>query len=253
MLSLRLSALLALAALIAGCTTAKTSNTPRTATEQLLISNAVDQALDKVDFRPFAGRTVFLDEKYVDCIDKNYVIASIRHRLLANGAAVVASADAAEIVMEPRAGAVGTTTSESFLGVPEIALPGMLTLPEVRVLTRTQQEGTAKIGLVAYDTTSKQVLGPGGISLANADDSNWYVAGVGPWQTGSLKREMERGTSGRASWTTQRMPAFVSFDVPMETQEAPRQIQFTSGSKPTPAPAEEEPAAEEPKSPAWAN
>jgi len=44
-----ISSALLLAAL-AGCTTAQTSNTARTATEQLLLSTAVDQSLDKIDF-----------------------------------------------------------------------------------------------------------------------------------------------------------------------------------------------------------
>ena len=175
----RLTAALVAAALAAGCTTTQTSNTPRTATEQLLISNAVDQALDKVDFQPSRGRTVYLEEKYVDCVDKNYVIASLRHRLLAAGASLVPAADGAEVVVEARSGAVGTASAESFLGTPEIVLPGMLTIPEVRLMTRTRQEGAAKIGLVAYETATKRVLGPGGQSLATADNNLWYAAGIG--------------------------------------------------------------------------
>ena len=94
-----------------GCTTATTTNTARTSTEQLLISNAVDRALDKVDFTPFSGRAVYLEEKYIDCVDKNYVIASLRHRLLASGATLVA-ADAAELIVEARSGGVGTATRQ---------------------------------------------------------------------------------------------------------------------------------------------
>ena len=45
---------------------------------------------------------------------------------------LVEKVDNAEIVLEPRAGTVGTTNSDSYLGIPEITLPGMLTLPEVR-------------------------------------------------------------------------------------------------------------------------
>lgn len=228
-----------------GCTTAHTTNTARTSTEQLLISNAVDHALDKVDFRPFAGQAVYLEEKYVDCVDKNYVIASIRHRLLTSGASLVTSADSASIVVEPRSGGVGTVSSESFVGVPEIALPGMVTLPEVRFMTRTRQEGTAKIGLVAYDPKSGHVLGPGGQSLARSDDNNWYVVGVGPYRSGTLKSDLKRGTSGRAGWTQEPLPAFVTFDAP--TGAEPNRIQFTGASEPAAAPPASTPA----ESPNW--
>lgn len=37
------------------CTSANSSNTARTATEQMLISNAVDHSLSKVDFQVFRG------------------------------------------------------------------------------------------------------------------------------------------------------------------------------------------------------
>ncbi|MES2790588.1 MAG: DUF6655 family protein, partial [Planctomycetota bacterium] len=52
-----------------GCTSTKTSNTARTGTEQLLISNAVDQSLAKVDFSQMAGKKILVEEKYLDSVD----------------------------------------------------------------------------------------------------------------------------------------------------------------------------------------
>ncbi|MBX3443332.1 MAG: hypothetical protein KF774_13080 [Planctomyces sp.] len=203
-------AVLAMAGL-AGCTSAQTSNTARTATEQLLLSNAVDQTLDKVDFRPFSGQAVYLEEKYMDCVDKQYVIASIRHRILRAGGQLVDKVDDAAIVLEPRSGGVGTTSSSSFLGFPEVVLPGMLTLPEIRMFTRTRQSGFAKIGMAAYDAKSHETLGAGGVSVAQSDDSNYYVVGIGPFQSGSLKKEIERTTTGPAGVTKDRLPPQVVF------------------------------------------
>ena len=80
----------ACATLGGGCTSTKQSNTARTATEQLLISNAVDQSLNKVDFSPLAASAVFVEEKYIDCVDKGYIIGSIRHKLLQAGATLAA-------------------------------------------------------------------------------------------------------------------------------------------------------------------
>jgi hypothetical protein len=232
----RLFTVLLAGALAGGCTSVQTSNTARTSTEQLLISNAVDRALDKVDFQAFSGRDVYLEEKYIDCVDKNYVIASLRHRLLANGATLVAAADAAQIVVEARSGGVGTSSSESFVGTPEIALPGMLTIPEVRLITRTRQEGAAKIGLVAYDATTKQVLGPGGQSLAQSDNNLWYAAGVGPWRSGSLKEDVLRSTTGRAAWSREVLPHYVAFNPPPAAAGEPGRIQITGAEEPEPAP-----------------
>lgn len=208
-----------------GCTSTKSSHTSRTGTEQLLISNAVDQSLDKVNFTPFAGRRVMVDEKYIDCVDKAYVLGSIRHRLLRQGSLIVTKPEDADVVMELRSGGVGTDASDAYLGMPEIVLPGMLTLPEVRLLTRSRQIGTAKIGLVAYDPRTQEVLGEGGVSLARSDDNNWFVFGVGPYQNGTLRTEVSRGT---AMYPGQQI------------EEVPHQVAFRSPSPPAPPDSESE-------------
>ncbi|QDU40312.1 hypothetical protein Mal4_46680 [Maioricimonas rarisocia] len=233
MSSLRLCLTVLCLGVACGCTSTKTSNTARTAVEQLLISNAVDQALDRIDFRPFAGQPVFIQEKYVDCVDKAYVVASLRHRVMNAGGKIVDAVDDATVVLELRSGSVGTNTSESFIGVPEVALPGMMTLPEVQLLTRTYQTGTAKLGLVAYDARTKTVLGAGGVSLAQSDDSNWFVAGVGPFQTGSVRSEVKKKNGkGTSQFTPSRLPDSVAFQTPAPAEDAAGEVQFTSGEQP---------------------
>lgn len=209
----RAAGLLALA-LSMGCTTAQTSNTARTSTELMLLSNAVDQSLDKMDFNSFRGYAVHLSDKYVDCVDKNYVVAATRHRILNAGARLVDKPEDADVVLELRAGAVGTASASSYLGVPEIVLPGMVTLPEVRLVERKAQQGIAKLGLVAYDPKTNQIIGAGGTSLARSDDSNWYVVGIGPWQNGSVRDEIDRSTSGYAAQVRNRVPNQVVFQSP---------------------------------------
>ncbi len=79
----------------------------------------------------------------------------------------------------------------------------------MRVLTRQVQTGTAKLGIVAVDAKTKQVLGEGGMALAKSDDNSWFVAGVGPFKTGSIHGEVERMTSGPAAMMRDQLPATV--------------------------------------------
>lgn len=212
--SLYCGLLLAALLLSSGCTASKTSNTARTSTEQLLVANAVDQALDKIDFTPFRDHTVFLNDKYVECVDKPYVIASVRHRLLKAGGRLVDSADKSEVIVELRSGAVGTFSADSFVGLPEVVLPGVVTLPEIRLAERKSQIGTAKLGLVAYDAKTGQALGTGGMTLAQSVDNNWYVAGTGPFRSGALRDEIGKGTTGAAALKYADLPHVVSFSPP---------------------------------------
>lgn len=223
-------------AALPGCTSTSNSNTARTATEQMLVSNAVDQSLSKVDFEAFGGRKVFVEEKYLDCVDKNYVLSSVRHRVLMQGAQIVPKVEEADVVIEVRSGAVGTNSSNSFVGIPEITIPGMFATPEIKLVNRVNQTGMAKIGLVAYDAKTHQVLGDGGVSLARSDENNWFVFGVGPWQSGTVKKEIQRGRPRYSNQPWIEMPPQVAFSVPLQSPpSAPgtedKKLRLTSGDK----------------------
>lgn len=229
----RLAVPVACCLIISGCTSADRSNTARTGVEQLLISNAIDSSLDKVNYTPFGGHTVYVEEKYVESVDKPYLVGSLRHRLLAAGARLTDKPEDAAITVELRSGGIGTDSSESFLGTPEVVLPGMLTIPEVRLATKTTQSGTAKIGLVAYDNKTRQVLGQGGTALSQSDDNNWFVAGVGPFQEGTLKSEIKSSTTGPAAFRRSSIPKQVAFASPGDPSPLkPAEIQFTGGEEP---------------------
>lgn len=220
---------------VIGCSSTSTSNTARTAKEQLLLSNAVDQSLDKVDFSPLKGQKVFLEEKYLECVDKNYVVGSIRHRIMRAGAHLAGTADDADVVMEVRSGGVGTDTTDAFLGTPEFVLPGMLTLPEVRFIERKAQFGYSKLAIATYDAKTKQALGDGGMSMARSDDNNWNVFGFGPFQDGTLKSEIKRGQQVQDPQGTfqRQMPMSVALKQRPGSQDSPENdaTRFASESK----------------------
>lgn len=224
-----LVALVAAASL--GCTSSKMTHTARTGVEQMLVSNAVDQALDKTDFGPFSGQNVYIEEKYMECVDKQYILGSIRHRTLKAGANLVAKPEEADIVVEPRSGSVGTDSKDTFVGMPSLQIPGPLpiSIPEIRLFSRTTQFGTAKIGMVAYDAKSKHALGEGGVSIARADDSNWAAFGLGPYQNGSLSRELSRGTNTRGPAAPKPLPYSVAFSPRNDANATPARLRLTGG------------------------
>ena len=162
--------------------------------EQMLISNAVDQAINRTDFAGLQGRKVFLEEKYLDCVDKPYLLGSLRHRIMQSGGFLVDAAADAEIVLEARAGAIGTDNTDRFVGIPGMALPGPIPIeiPELRVWEKRSQYGTAKIAVAAYDAATREPLGLGGTQLARSDDSHWSVMGVSPGATGTVHEELSQ-------------------------------------------------------------
>lgn len=191
------AAALALVNVFFGCTTTRTSDTARTGMEQLLISNAVDQALEKYDFRTLQGRRVFIDEKYLDSVDKGYLLSSIRERILYNGGQLCTKIEESDVTLEIRSGGVGTDNLETFVGIPKTSVPGVvpIEIPDIKVWNRTSQMGTAKIGILAYETKTGTVYQHGGQALARSDDTKWFLLGVGPFQSGTVRNEVEAGAN----------------------------------------------------------
>lgn len=178
-----------------GCSSTRTTDTARTGMEQLLISNAVDQTMNKTILPDVAGKTVYLEEKYLDSVDKGYIVGSMRRKLLNAGAMLVDEKEGSQVTVEVCSGGVGTDNVESFIGVPGLTVPGLpVELPEVRLYEKKSQFGTAKLSVVAYDTPSGQLVYDGSGTLARADDSNWSVLGIGPFQEGSVRNEVNRST-----------------------------------------------------------
>ena len=185
-----------LLASLGGCATTKESDTARTGLEQLLVSSAVDRALDKVDLSPVRGAKVFVEEKYLDCVDKNYVLVALHQRLLNNGSTLADKADDADVLLQISSGGVGTDRQEKFVGVPEIPLapPSPIMLPKLAIFSRTRANGTAKLMVVAYDAKSKRPVINQGVALARSDMKGWKFFGAGPLETGSVPTELAGAT-----------------------------------------------------------
>jgi hypothetical protein len=184
----------AVSILMVGCATMKQSDTSRTGLEQLLISNAVDQSLQKVSFQPIEGAAVHLKTDLLDCVDKNYVILQTKSKLLASRCTLVDKPEDADVQLEIASGAVGTDRTELVVGTPEIPLGLMGSVPKVNFYERNKAMGTAKLSILATDMKSKQAVINSGFSLARSDHQHWNAMGVGPVLSGSVAKQIENST-----------------------------------------------------------
>ncbi len=176
-----------------GCGTVKTTGTARTGTEQLLLTNAWDSALAKVDFRPLAGVPVYLDATNVTAVDQGWVVSSLHQAMLTQGVLLRTKPEQAQWIVEARVGAYGTDAYNFLVGLPQTSVPPTLpgvpagTIPEMSLLKKSHQEGIAKLALFAYDRASGQVVWTSGTSMATSSAKDLYVGGVGPIQGGTIR------------------------------------------------------------------
>ncbi|NLY00495.1 MAG: hypothetical protein GXY83_30740 [Rhodopirellula sp.] len=190
----RLPATLLILLMWAGCGTTKWSDTARTATEQLLISDAMDRAVSQLDMRALAGKEIFIDEAPLKSIvDTAYLLSTLRQHLLASGAILKEKKDEAEYVVEVRAGAVGTDRHDVLFGVPATNIPSVAlvpgvpsSIPEIPLMKKTEQHGVTKIAVFAYNRKTGRPVWQSGVVPGESKAKDFWVFGAGPFQRGSI-------------------------------------------------------------------
>ena len=190
--------------LASGCGTTKSF----TATEQLLVSDAVDATVSKIDFRPLAGQRAFLDttnlptQKGVpnpnpSLVHSDYVSSSLRQQMLAAGVLLCEKREDADIVVEARLGALGFDGFTVTYGLPASnslssaastlgGSPIIPLLPELSFAKKEAKSGAAKLALFAYERQTLQPVWQSGIAKSSSSAKDTWILGIGPLQQGTV-------------------------------------------------------------------
>ncbi len=190
---------------LVGCGTTSWSDSKRTATEQLLVSDAIERAVMKIDMRPLNGRRVFLDTTALsDVSDKDYLESAVRQHVLGSGAVVAEKRDDADVVVEARAGAIGTDRSSFLVGIPQTSVQvagNGTSIPEIALFKRSDQRAVAKINLFAYHRATGQPVWQSGLTNVATHARDRWVMGAGPFQDGRIHDRVEfAGEKIRTPW-----------------------------------------------------
>ena len=179
---------------LVGCGTTRSTDTIRTATEQLLISDAIDRAVQAIHFGVLAGQTVYLDDSEMgDVVDREYLTSTLRQHLLASGCVLRNRRDEADFVVEARVGAIGTDRNDLLFGIPATNVPQILPLqgvpsaiPEVPLAKRRDQRGIAKIAVFAYHRATGEPVWQSGVAHTESSSNDVWILGAGPFQRGTI-------------------------------------------------------------------
>ncbi len=182
-----------------GCGTSKWTDTGRSATEQLLITDAMDRAVSDLNFKALAGKTVFVDSTPLKRIsDSEYLVSCMRQHMLANGCILKDVKSDADYIVEARAGAVGTDRHDVLYGVPAVNIPSVVPLagipsqvPEMPIIKKTDQRAVVKLSLFAYNQETGRPIWQSGAVPQESDAKAVWVLGAGPFQRGTIFDGME--------------------------------------------------------------
>ena len=185
-----------------GCGT----TTKKTVTEQLLVSDAVDRTIQQLDFTALAGQKVFLDVSHMNTIapspgmgwvNASYVQSALRQHLLASRCLLQDDKESADIIVEPRLGAMGADSHDVTYGFPQSNVlstasaifpnsPPVPTLPELSVGKQAVQFGAAKLAVFAYDRETRDPIWQSGMLVGKSNSRDVWILGAGPLQSGTI-------------------------------------------------------------------
>ncbi len=177
--------------LLAGCSTVRVTDPPRTATEQFLLSQAASTAVERLRFGALHGRRVWVDDSYFAASEAPFVIGAMRAKMLIEGVRLVPERDQAQVVIEVRSGGVGIDRTEFLLGVPPLG--GSQLTPELSLIKNLNQRGVAEVAYVAYWRTTGEVVAFSGPFVGRSFRDDWWYAGFGPSSTGDINPVTREG------------------------------------------------------------
>jgi hypothetical protein len=239
-------------------------NKSRLATEQLVVSDAVDRAVASIDFSPLSAQKVYFDTKYVDNVklgpgaNVEYVVSSLRQQMLAFDCRLQEKPETADYIVEARIGVLGNDGHEITYGVPGSAALGTASLfvgapipasalPELSLGRRNHQSGAAKIGLFAYDRQTREPVWQAGVTKGSSQVLDLWIFGMGPYQQKSGAKPKRR--SGPLSmWKKEPGPAapdpVAAYSAPLVFRRAVERKSASPASAEIATVAHEQPAAE---------
>lgn len=188
------------------------------ATNQLLLSDAVDRAVANVNFSPLAYEKVYLDSRFLQfkndsAVTTNYVISSLRQQMVVAGCLLQDRQDDADYVVEARIGTMGADGHDINYGVPASttvnsaaalvsAAPPLPALPEISLARKTEDMAAVKLAVFAYARESRMPVWQSGTSIARSESSGTWILGAGPFKRGAIHER--RNYIGPRNWQFQK-------------------------------------------------
>ncbi len=176
--------------MLSGCLgNIRESTSAKTATEDLLITTAVQRAVDQFSGSArgvFNGKSVFVSSAFMEGERGKYAESAMRDMVTEAGASMAADEASADLVAEVRTATSGIKDSGFGFGLPELPLPvpnsSLNTMiPALYLFYRDKQEGWAKFRVWVKQTSDGNYVAKSGDLWGHSYYSKWTIFAVGPF------------------------------------------------------------------------
>ena len=187
------------ASVLCGCSAPRTSDTGRTAVEQFLISTVVENGISHADFKPYAGKKIFIEYDYLaPQVDKSYVQGVFEMHLAKEGLIVCRDAKSADFIVQILCGVLATDSHSILIGSPVLPIPIpdtsiSVAIPEITLFKKLTRSGYGRFSfniLKAQDRSPEKVIN--GIE-ASSSYTNWTILLI-PFKSHDMPLKIREGS-----------------------------------------------------------
>lgn len=183
----------ALLLVLSACTSRRETDPGRSAAEMLLYSTASDRAADKLTFNMQPGTKVFIDASFIEGTDSKYLLSAIRDRVARKGGDLMDDKGKADLIIEPRIGALSVDRDRTLFGTPAIPVPLVgVEVPEIAIFKRSYQQGVVKLAATTYDPKTGLMVQSLDPVYAFSNRKDWTFLIFFSWTTTDLMPEEDK-------------------------------------------------------------
>ena len=182
-----------------GCSSPRTSDTGRTAVEQFLISTVIENGISHADFKPYAGKKIFIEYDYLATqVDKTYVQGVFEMHLAQEGLHVSRDIKSADYIVQILCGVLATDSHSIMFGTPTLPIPIpdtslSVAVPEIPLFKKMTRSGYGRFAftiLNAKDRSPVKVIK--GIE-ASSSYTNWTILLI-PFKSHDMPLKIREGS-----------------------------------------------------------
>jgi hypothetical protein len=134
---------------------------PRSATQQVLATQAIVRALDQFEFPDISGKKVLVHVGAPgDAVDTEFLRTAVQLEVFEEHAKVVVAPEKADFVLGVLVGSMGLNIRGRFLGIKGTTGGGVVpfTIPELALFQRTRTSGFARAEFALVDLETGEII-----------------------------------------------------------------------------------------------
>ena len=197
----RTAALLSVMLSLCACTTVHTTPPSRSATEERLVSTAIDRAADRLAQQMPANLKIFLDTSSLEGPDARYAAAAVADRFLRKGMRLMPDKAEADTVVVVRSGVLSSDARTTLIGMPQFAIPffpvgNLLTIPELDFYRKMHSKGVAEFAATGFNPKTGEMVVSTDPQFGFSQKTDWVVLLLFGWNTNDLVHDAGSKTDG---------------------------------------------------------